>query len=457
MVQVGVSTLVLTALTVSTRGQPVEVPCRAVLTGHRGPVGDLSLSADGHMLVTTGREDGTVRIWDLASGTEQRRFKQEIGDRMIKIWDLAPGTEQRLIKEEIVDVTIPTLRMRLASPEKQLELLREQPHTKRTKPLHIRAFLLSDNRRIVLGISDQNYSEGVFESVCQDEIVVYDLERGKCDTLITTGRKCFPETGNLGMGEIFDHSSKFTFNFDGHIRVSTNFKNINELTHYFNSSLMNRIDIYDIPRRRYVIAELHDARFDFYSPSFSPDGRTVSTFARPKAPAPVKKQLLGTGIALWNARTWEKIARVHADGRQIWGSRFSPNGREMLIICGTYANTVCICSLETYKISRTLNDFGEKPSLSRIAIRSLDYTRDGKFLVAGAANGTVLFWETENYRQVLWARLAQSGGVHLSSMPDNKRMMAIPDNYGKSTDRSIKFWDVDQFLSLMPKGRGKTK
>ena len=73
------------------------------------------------------------------------------------------------------------------------------------------------------------------------------------------------------------------------------------------------------------------------------------------------------------------------------------------------------------------------------------------------AFGTVLFWETENYRQVLWARLAQSGGVHLSSMPDNKRMMAIPDNYGKSTDRSIKFWDVDQFLSLMPKGRGKTK
>jgi WD40 repeat protein len=42
---------------------------RAVLTGHSGPVRSVAVSADG-MLAVSGSDDGTVRVWDLAIGSQ---------------------------------------------------------------------------------------------------------------------------------------------------------------------------------------------------------------------------------------------------------------------------------------------------------------------------------------------------------------------------------------------------
>jgi len=55
-----------------TRGEPYGVPLRR-LTGHGHFVQDISISSDGQFCLS-GSWDGTLRLWDLATGATTRRF-----------------------------------------------------------------------------------------------------------------------------------------------------------------------------------------------------------------------------------------------------------------------------------------------------------------------------------------------------------------------------------------------
>src|SRR4029450_6058862 len=84
--------------------------------GHQSGLNGVSASADGRTAVTAGR-DGTLRVWDLASGRELRRIDAGYAVRCagapdgrwvvaglmderpenvsMKVWDLATGREGR--------------------------------------------------------------------------------------------------------------------------------------------------------------------------------------------------------------------------------------------------------------------------------------------------------------------------------------------------------------------------
>jgi WD40 repeat protein/sterol desaturase/sphingolipid hydroxylase (fatty acid hydroxylase superfamily) len=90
-------------------------PCRRqclTLTGHTGAVLSVASSADGQRIVSGG-EDGTVKVWDAATGQEQltltghtrpvrsvalsadgRRIVSGSTDGTVKVWDAATGQEQ---------------------------------------------------------------------------------------------------------------------------------------------------------------------------------------------------------------------------------------------------------------------------------------------------------------------------------------------------------------------------
>ena len=91
---------------------PTTDPLQQILTGHDGRVSSAAVTADGTMAVSGG-DDGSVRVWDLATGRERAKLTGHAhwvlsvavtadgttavsggDDGSVRIWDLATGRER---------------------------------------------------------------------------------------------------------------------------------------------------------------------------------------------------------------------------------------------------------------------------------------------------------------------------------------------------------------------------
>jgi WD40 repeat protein/serine/threonine protein kinase len=88
--------------------------CEHVLEGHRGPVRAVAVAADGRVAVSAG-QDGTIGVWDLAIGGHLRRLGGPQGavtavafvdgsvaagseDGTVRLWNMEDGAQQRVVR-----------------------------------------------------------------------------------------------------------------------------------------------------------------------------------------------------------------------------------------------------------------------------------------------------------------------------------------------------------------------
>ncbi|MHB1560776.1 MAG: WD40 repeat domain-containing protein, partial [Isosphaeraceae bacterium] len=187
--------------------------------------------------------------------------------------------------------------------------------------------------------------------------------------------------------------------------------------------------------------------FTYSGCTFSDDGRMFCTVCQQTA---ARGGVPSGRVALWDPRTGERIGRVDTRGRTVIYPRFSPDGRDLAILGGNAQNLIYICSTTEMDVQRTLSDFAKKPGHGQVPISQIFYTTDGSYLVVFGVDGTLMFWETKDYREVLWVKL----------YPPKTRQWLWPSTDGrllttggeKDEWDTVKFWDLDQFRALMRGG-----
>ncbi len=334
-------------------------------------------------------------VWDVATGARRHLIKPQSEGDSLKIWDVMSATPERLVLE--------------------------QPG-----PASTGYMLAPDNlHSMVITMGGQGIeTQGIY---------IYNLENKKVRR-IYDGREDDHRSNGLG---------------GMHLQISPGGER-NQIAYCVWSSDPQhpgssfRILIDDLKKAAPVVEISDELGWDYTGCAFSHDGRVFCTVCQHWD---ARGGRLPVGrVALWDPRTGEKVARVNTRGRSVSYPCFSPTGRDLAILGGNAQNIIYICSTRETEVQRTLTDYAKKPGRGQLPLGDILYTADGSYLVAWGDDGTIMFWETKDYREVLWVKLYPKDIQWLEFSADG-RMLATGGE--KDEWDAVKFWDLDQFLSLM--------
>lgn len=381
--------------------QPIDAPpCRFVLRTHQGPLRAHHLSNDDRALLTLG-QDGSAMIWDVATGSRRHFIKKQAEGGSLKIWDVMSENQKRLI---------------VGQPGGAAGI----GYTLAPDSLHLSVMV---------------YGTAVGGQP-NDGIYIYNLENGKVQRIYDGSENNHSSIGLAGDEWEWPISKRnrmaYTVGAFDPQHGGTSFK----------------ILIDDLTEAAHVVKIADEPGCLYSGYSFSNDGGAFCTVSMPAAMRRGRGLPVGR-VMLWNPRTGQKIARLETSGRDVAYPRFSPNGRDLAILGGKSSNVIYVYSMAELKIRRTLTDYQKRPGHGRIALGSIFYTADGSYLVAYGADGTIMFWETRDYREVLWVKLYPNAVQCLWFSADG-RMLSTGGE--KNEWDAVKFWDLDQFRSLIRGG-----
>ena len=374
---------------------------RALLTGHTNLVSCVCFSTDGRILAS-GSWDGTIKLWDVATGTLQRTLPLEgyvTGVRlspdgrtlasssgggemgwMIKLWDMATGTLQYTLTEPYDDLSM------AFSPDGQT-LASGDPHV----------------------------------------VSLWDVATG-------TLQQTFDEHYAQGYRA---RVNNLRFSPDGKTLVSAS-----QAATVSSNNKIYTIHLWDMatgePLKRHTVGTV-----DTDSTSglcWSPDGQTLAAS-------------LDSTIHLWDVATGESLKRLAGHTGSVSRLCWSPDGQTLAsasqgyTILGTYGQTRASASQDG--TIRLWNVVAGRPRHTFTGhtshVSSLYWRVDGQTLVAGYDDGKVRLWHDDNKVQ-LWdvvsgrPRRTLYGDIEYDtslSLSADGQLLA-----NASDDTTIRLWDI---------------
>ncbi len=417
------------------------------LLGHKGAVWSVAFSPDGKHLVSGG-QDGTVKVWDAATGQELLTLKGHTspvrsvafspdGNRIAtgagdpnkpaeaKVWDAGTGQELLALKRftgEVWSVAFSPDGKRIVTGDGHRaggrgeatvwdagtgqEILALKGHT---GPVRSVAFS-PDNQRIVSGGGD---GAKVWDAETGQELralkgytaYVWSVAFSPDNKRIVTG--CWDRTA-----KVWDAATgQELLTLKGHTGwvLSAAFSPDNKRV--VTGSVDNTVRMWDAETGLEVLA-LKGHAAEVSSVAFSPDGkRIVSASADSTAKA-------------WDAETGQKVLTLKGNTGPVRGVAFSPHSKRLVAASGVWDAAT-----------------GQEVLALKGAGGPVAFSPDGKRIVTGSQDKTANVWDAATGQELLALKGHTGEVLSVAFSPDGKRIATAA--YHQNQPGAVRVWDAE--------------
>ena len=382
------------------RLQHVRDQASMTLAGHQGYVTSVAFDRDDSRIVS-GSRDGTIKIWDAATGTEimtlrgheqhvlcvalsqdGKRIASGSNDETIKVWDAATGDELMTLrghKGATVDVSFSPDGQRIVSGswDKTVKVWDTTTGTQVMTLLGHKDFVWCvtfspDGNRILSGSMDKTIK--VWDAASGDELRTLRGHKGwaMAVSFSPDGMRILSGSQD-GTAKVWDAAS--------------------------GTELMT------LRGHEGVIASV----------SFSPDGKRIATASGDRT------------IKLWDALTGIELATLRGHGWTVHDVEFGPDGKRL--VSGSVDQTVKVWDLTTSREVMVLH--GHKGSVGPLA-----FSPDGRHIVSGSSDATIKVWDAASGAELTTLRGHEDKVTSVAFSTDGRKIVS------GSKDKTIKVWNA---------------
>ena len=379
---------------------PVEVVPQL---GHSRDVSSVAIAPDGKTALS-GSWDKTLRLWDLASGREIRKFEghsapvisvaiapdgktalSDSDDETLRLWDLASGREIKKIEG------------------------------------HSGAFAIApDGKTVLSGSSDKTLR--LWDLASGREIKRFE---GHSDWVNSVA---FAPNGKAALSGSSDKtlrlwdlaSGREIKTFEGHSKGVRSVAFAPDGKTALSGSEDRTLRLWDLASGR-EIAKFEGHSGDVYSVAFSPDGKTALSGGWDYA------------LRLWDLASRREIKTFEGHSERVKSVAIAPDGKTAL--SGGSDKTLTLWDLASGREIKTFE--GHSAPVASVAI-----ALDGKTALSGSADMMLRLWDLASGREI--RKFEGHSGVvfSVSFAPDGKTALSGSGDLADGGDNTVRLWDL---------------
>lgn len=401
---------------------------------HTDSVTSVSISPDGKTLAS-GSADNTIRFWDIETGTHVKTFKEsEVdvtqisfspdgqfilswgkGDAKILLWDVNTGEYKQIDDQTYRRISV------CFSPDGSTIAAAHEDHT-----IDFFDTVTGEHKKRIVGhnFRDLTYSMGSFAELTLSpdgtKLVSMNFDRSinLCDIASGQGRLLIPHSPSAG------NLNRFLFSSDSNRLAgiySDGFIGLWDANTGKEQHLSERIQFFK--KNRMLIRDIHLLEREF-GIAFSPDNQILASASSDNS------------VQLWDTTTGNIRHSLTGHTARVESLCFSSNGQTL--VSGSFDGTLRLWNAATGELEKTFTNrlLAKQQTSKPIAVTTVALNPDGDRVASGSQDGTIVMWDVVTGERIgtFIGHVDAISDIFFS--PDGRKIVST------SKDGSVRLWDI---------------